>query len=99
MIGSFGPRLSRRGFLLGAAAVGVSLRAGTARSEEEKKLNVYNWDTYIGETTIKTFTDKTGIEVTYTLYANNDDLYGKLKAGNPGYDVIFPSDYMIQTLI
>jgi spermidine/putrescine transport system substrate-binding protein len=70
-----------------------------AWSEEEKQVNVYNWDTYIGETTNADFTAATGIEVRYDLYANNDDLYGKLKAGNPGYDVIFPSDYMIQTLI
>jgi len=93
-------RFPRRRFLAGAgiAAIGVTF-GRNARSEEEKKLNVYNWDTYIGETTLQTFTDKTGVEVQYDLYANNEELFAKLKAGNPGYDVIFPSDYMVESMI
>jgi spermidine/putrescine transport system substrate-binding protein len=96
------PRFSRRNFLAGtgAAAVGVSLSTFAKKgwAEEAKKLNVYNWDTYIGQTTLQTFTDKTGIAVQYDLYANNEELFAKLKAGNPGYDVIFPSDYMIESM-
>lgn len=96
-------RFSRRNFLksAGIAAVGVSFATATRRgwAEEEKKLNVYNWDTYIGETTLSTFTDKTGIAVQYDLYANNEELFAKLQTGNPGYDVIFPSDYMVATMI
>src|SRR5690606_24795560 len=95
-------RFSRRNFLKGAgiAAVGVSFGASRRGwAAEEAKLNVYNWDTYIGETTLSTFTDKTGIEVQYDLYANNEELFAKLQAGNPGYDVIFPSDYMVATMI
>jgi spermidine/putrescine transport system substrate-binding protein len=93
-------RFPRRRFLAGAgiAAIGVSF-GRKAWSEEEKKLNVYNWDTYIGETTLQTFTDKTGVAVQYDLYANNEELFAKLKAGNPGYDVIFPSDYMVESMI
>ena len=96
-------RFSRRSFIrgAGAAAVGVTF-AGAARrgwAQEEKKLNVYNWDTYIGETTLSSFTDATGIEVQYDLYANNEELFAKLQTGNPGYDVIFPSDYMVATMI
>jgi spermidine/putrescine transport system substrate-binding protein len=95
------PGCSRRRFLAGAAGVGVALGTFSRRSwaAEEKKLNVYNWDTYIGETTLKTFTESTGIEVQYDLYANNEELFAKLKEGNPGYDVIFPSDYMIQDML
>ncbi|MGH8245302.1 MAG: ABC transporter substrate-binding protein, partial [Gammaproteobacteria bacterium] len=87
--------------MTGAAAVGFAMGTASRRgwAEEEKKLNVYNWDTYIGESTISTFTEKTGIEVQYDLYANNEELFAKLKEGNPGYDVIFPSDYMIQDML
>lgn len=96
-------RFSRRSFLksTGIAAVGVSLvgMAGRSWAQEEKKLNVYNWDTYIGETTLSSFTDATGIDVQYDLYANNEELFAKLQTGNPGYDVIFPSDYMVATMI
>ena len=47
-------RLSRRHFLrgLGAVAAGWTFFPREGWSAEEKKLNFYNWDTYIGETTI-----------------------------------------------
>jgi len=51
----------------------------------------------------KQIKDKTGknvkVKVNYTTYASNEDLYAKLKSGASGYDVIFPSDYMIQRMI
>ena len=95
------PRFSRRNFLEGTGAVAVALGTLPRRGwgAEEKIVNVYNWDTYIGDTTLDDFTDKTGIEVRYDLYANNEELFAKLKEGNPGYDVIFPSDYMIETML
>ena len=37
--------------------------------------------------------------VNYTTYASNEDLYAKLKSGATGYDIIIPSDYMIQRMI
>jgi spermidine/putrescine transport system substrate-binding protein len=94
-------RLSRRSFLTGAAAMGVTLTAMPPRgwSVEEKQLNFYNWDTYIGEATLASFTQKTGIKVQYDLYADNEELYAKLKEGNPGYDLIIPSDYMVEIMI
>jgi spermidine/putrescine transport system substrate-binding protein len=93
-------RLSRRRMLAaGGAAFAFSLAPRLGRAEEEKKLNVYNWDTYIGQTTLDTFKEKTGIDVQYDLFANNEELFGKLKEGNPGYDIIVPSDYMVETMV
>jgi spermidine/putrescine transport system substrate-binding protein len=93
-------RLPRRTLLTGAAmAFAVALAPGLGQAAEENRLNVYNWDTYIGETTLDTFTDATGVEVQYDLFANNEELFAKLKEGNPGYDVIFPSDYMVETMV
>ncbi len=90
---------TRRQFLqsTGLAAVAVTLGGRNAIASE--KLNVYNWDTYIGETTLKTFSESTGIEIQYDLYANLEEMFAKFQAGNPGYDIIFPSDYMIETMI
>ena len=67
------PRATRRNFLKGAAAVGLTFTGFSRRAfaEEEKALNLYNWDTYIGATTIDTFTEKTGIEVQSDFFANN----------------------------
>ena len=42
--------------------------------------------------------EKINVQVNYTTYASNEDLYAKLKSGATGYDVIIPSDYMIQRL-
>ncbi len=83
----------------GAAGVAISVLPRKSVAAEEKKLNVYNWDTYIGETTLRTFTEKTGIEVQYDLFANNEELFAKLKAGNPGYDIIVPTDYTLADMI
>ena len=53
--------------------------AGRGSAAEEKKVNVYNWDTYIGETTLDTFKKATGISVQYDLFADNEELFAKLK--------------------
>ena len=92
---------SRRSFLkgTGAAMVGLTLLPRFSLAEEEKKLNFYNWDTYIGETTLADFNTATGIEVKMDLYADNDELFAKLKEGNPGYDVIVPTNDYVERMI
>jgi len=94
--------ISRRSFLaaLGATAAGITLQPQRAWSAaEEKKLNFYNWDTYIGETTLSDFKKASGIEVKMDLYADNDELFAKLKSGNPGYDVVVPSHDFVERMI
>ena len=100
---SFTKPTSRRSLLkgLGAAAVGISLlgKKSPAWAEKEKKLNFYNWDTYIGETTLETFKEKSGIDVNMSLFATNDELFAKLRAGNPGFDVIVPGSEFVERMI
>jgi spermidine/putrescine transport system substrate-binding protein len=94
---------SRRSVLqgLGAAAIGISLSSKTnpAWAAEEKKLNFYNWDTYIGEATLPDFQKETGIDVNMSLFATNDELFAKLRAGNPGFDVIVPGSEFVERMI
>ncbi len=94
-------RPSRRNLIqgLGALAAGVTFLPRFALSAEEKKLNFYNWDTYIGENTLEEFNKATGIEVKLDLYADNDELFAKLKGGNPGYDVIVPTNDALERMI
>ena len=90
-------RRSRRSFLsaLGAAGVGIALPSARAFAAEEPRLNFYNWDTYIGETTLADFQAASGVEVKMDLYGDNTELFAKMREGNPGYDVIVPSnDYV-----
>ena len=96
----FSGNMNRRRFMgVSAGLVGATLLPYKSWAAEEKQLNVYNWDTYIGETTLSSFTEKTGVKVQYDLFADNEELFAKLKEGNPGFDIIFPSDYMVETMI
>ena len=99
---------SRRAFMaaFGATAAAISFGACsksdskspaskskiTIEGSEPNKLSFYNWDTYIGETTLADFKNASGVDVNMTLFANNDELFAKFRAGNPGYDVIMPSN-------
>jgi len=83
------------GLSFGGAIAGCSPRNNTAPGEEEAKVNFYNWDTYIGETTLDDFKAATGVNVDMSLFATNDELFAKLRAGNPGFDVIVPSNEFV----
>ncbi len=74
-------------------------------------LNVYNWGEYISDGSEDTFDTNAEFEdwyfqnygqrvrVNYTTYASNEDMYAKLKSGAVRYDIIIPSDYMIELMI
>lgn len=66
---------------------------------EGQTLSVYNWATYIGETTISDFEELCGVTVVYDVYDSNESLIARLRQGNPGYDVAFPSDYAVAIMI
>ena len=65
------------------------------------KVYVYNWGEYISDGSDdsldinKAFEELTGVEVVYSTFASNEELYAKLRAGSVSYDVVIPSDYMI----
>jgi len=71
----------------------------TGCGEKKPSLNVYNWGDYIDTDVLDEFEDEFGIRVVYDTFATNEDLYVKLKQGGSRYDVIFPSDYMIERMI
>lgn len=87
------------------------LLTSCGEATEKRVVNVYNWGEYISdgsEGTVDTnaafeeyYYETYGeeIEVIYTTYASNEDMYAKLKSGASGYDVVIPSDYMIARLI
>lgn len=62
-------------------------------------INVYNWGDYIDKSVIKDFEKEYNIKVNYDTFATNEDLYVKIKQGGSSYDVIIPSDYMIERMI
>ncbi len=68
-------------------------------------VNVYNWGEYISDGSegsmdvVSEFERLTGATVNYTNYESNENMYSKLSGGGVSYDVIAPSDYMIERLI
>jgi spermidine/putrescine transport system substrate-binding protein len=91
---------NRRRFVSGALTVAAAIPAlGRFALGQTQQVNVYNWDTYIGETTLEDFTEATDIDVRHDLYASNDELFTKLRGGNPGYDVIFPTNDYVERMI
>jgi spermidine/putrescine transport system substrate-binding protein len=66
---------------------------------EGQSLSVYNWSTYIAENTISNFEALCGVTVSYDVFASNEDLLTRLRQSNPGYDVVVPTDYMVETMI
>lgn len=60
---------------------------------------VFNWGEYIDPDTLDMFEEETGIKVIYDEYDTNESLYPKVEAGASAYDVVCPSDYMIQKMI
>ena len=67
-------------------------------SADGGELYVYNWGEYIDEDVISQFEDETGITVVYDLFETNEEMYPVIEAGAVNYDVVCPSDYMIQKM-
>ena len=65
----------------------------------DEKLVVYNWGEYIDPEVLTMFEEETGIDIVYEEFETNEILYPKISSGAIAYDVICPSDYMIQRMI
>ena len=75
---------------------GGSASSGNPGSAGE--VYVYNWGEYIDEEVISMFEEETGIKVIYDMFETNEEMYPVIEAGGRTYDVVCPSDYMIQKM-
>lgn len=62
------------------------------------ELHIYNWTDYVDTNELKRFEQETGIKVILDVYDSNETMLAKLQSGATGYDIIFPSDYMVAQL-
>ena len=62
-------------------------------------ITVYNWGDYIDPYVLDQFEAETGIRVIYETFETNEDMYTKLSKAKASYDVICPSDYMVERMI
>ncbi len=102
-------RLERGAMKLGRAVAGtcaifllmgvpIALRAWSEEANVPQ-LNVYCWSTYISPRVVRGFEKEFHCHVNYDLYDSNEALLAKLQGGNVRYDLVVPSDYMVQILI
>lgn len=68
-------------------------------NSSSEQLVVYNWGEYIDPEVIEMFQEETGIQVTYEEYETNEIMYPKVQSGAIAYDVVCPSDYMIERML
>lgn len=84
--------------LIFAVAVSAAMLCACG-AKDENTVYVYNWGEYIDPEVITMFEEETGIKVVYDEFETNEVMFPKVEAGASVYDVICPSDYMIQKML
>lgn len=83
----------------------LNLRGEYTREFKGTTLTVYNWGEYISDGADDTidvnreFQRLTGIKVNYLTFESNETMYSQVKNGGVNYDIVIPSDYMIERMI
>lgn len=72
---------------------------GTGGISTKDQIVVYNWGEYIDPDVPKNFEKETGIHVVYEEFETNEIMYPKIQSGAVAYDLVCPSDYMIDKMI
>lgn len=77
-------------------ASAVALAA--AQLHAAKEVNLFGWSEYVPQAVLDKFTAETGIKVNYETYASNEEMLSKLLGGASEYDLIQPSEYVVEAL-
>jgi spermidine/putrescine transport system substrate-binding protein len=77
--------------------MGVAGAAGCRRGDRPR-LNVFNWSSYVGPDTIPGFEREFGVRVRYAVYESNEEMLARVMSGNSGWDVVFPTSYLIEPM-
>ena len=68
-------------------------------NEMTNELNFYNWSYYIADETIPDFEKEFDVKVNYDNFSSNSEILAKFQVGASGYDLVVPSDYMVDIMI
>ncbi len=84
-----------------AMAMGLSGCGSSASTAETKgELNIFVWTEYLPDAVVEKFEKETGVKVNVSTFSSNEDMLAKVKSEAPGaYDILNPSDYMVEQLI
>lgn len=83
-------------FLCFLIALVIALPVCAFAAEE---INVFNWEDYIDKSVLKQFEEETGIRVNYMNFTDNEMMITTLSTNPGAFDVVFPSEYMVQRMI
>lgn len=86
--------MNRRYFLLGALAP-----LAACSRDRRPRLNVFNWSAYIAPDTVPKFEAQFGARVRYGTYESNEEMLARVMGGNSGWDIVFPTDYIVKPLL
>lgn len=76
--------------------LGLSGLAGCRR--DQRRLNVFNWSAYVAPETIPNFEREFAVKVRYSVYESNEEMLARVMTGNSGWDVVFPTNYLIEPM-
>lgn len=65
----------------------------------DEVVNVFNWEDYIDESVLAQFEEETGIKVNYMRFTDNEEMVISVESNPGAFDVVFPSEYMVERLI
>jgi spermidine/putrescine transport system permease protein len=78
---------------------GIFYRTHSNSLLSDEKVIVYNWGEYLDPEVLTLFEQETGIQVVYEEFETNEIMYPKIQSQAIAYDVVCPSDYMIQRML
>jgi spermidine/putrescine transport system substrate-binding protein len=75
--------------------------AGLAACSRDRRprLNVFNWSAYIDPETVPKFEATAGARVRYGIYESNEEMLARVMGGNSGWDIVFPTVYLVKPMI
>lgn len=84
--------------LVGLAILAAPFALGRGAAGGERVLNLYLWSNYIAPETVRGFEERHRVRVNLDVYDTNEALLSKVAAGNVPYDVLCPSNYVVEIL-
>ena len=72
---------------------------GVASCDRRPVLNILNWGEYINDEVVENFEEEYGINVKISVADSNELFYSKIKSGTTPFDLVIPSDYMIEKMV
>ncbi len=90
--------LEMKNYLGSLFALGLALGAALDVSAAKKEVNLFGWSEYVPQAVLDQFEAETGIKVNYETYASNEEMLSKLLGGAAEFDLVQPSEYVVEAL-